>query len=133
MFKNLTQFTASDSHAAHWSLACVIIIIQNPSKNTFQLEIITSTLLKLTVVPIKVKYSYKSKIHFSDDDDQEKHFKTADTDGDGLLSADELKKFLIKSGVQPQDDIIQQMIEDVDSDGDGKINYAEYKILISGN
>ena len=77
--------------------------------------------------------SYKSKIHFSDDDHQEKLFKIADTDGDGLLGPDELKTFLIKSGVQPQDDIIQQMIEDVDSDGDGKINYAEYKILISGN
>ena len=25
------------------------------------------------------------------------------------------------------------MIEDVDSDGDGKINYAEYKILCGGN
>ena len=90
-------------------------------------------MLKLTIVPIEVKYSYKSKIHFSDDDDQEKLFKIADTDGDGLLGADELKKFLIKSGVKPQDDIIQQMIEDVDSDGDGKINYAEYKILCSGN
>ena len=88
-------------------------------------------------VLIKVKYSYKSKLHFSDDDrvpdDQEKLFKMADTDGDGLLGPDELKKFLIKSGVKPQDDIIQQMIEDVDSDGDGKINYAEYKILCSGN
>ena len=72
--------------------------------------------------------------HFSDDDDpQEKLFKIADTDGDGLLGPDELKKFLIKSGIKPQDDIIQQMIEDVDSDGDGKINYAEYKILIGGN
>jgi Ca2+-binding EF-hand superfamily protein len=76
---------------------------------------------------------YKNKIHFSDDDDQKKQFKIADTDGDGLLSPDELKKFLIKCGVKPQNDIIQQMIKDVDSDGDGKISYAEYKILCSDN
>jgi len=53
-------------------------------------------------------------------------FTSLDANGDGLLSAAEMKEGLAKSGLKdiPQD--LQEILEDVDSDGSGVIDYTEF-------
>merc|ERR1711979_123853 len=53
-------------------------------------------------------------------------FMALDANGDGLLTAAEMKEGLAKAGLKdiPQD--LQQILEDVDSDGSGVIDYTEF-------
>ena len=56
-------------------------------------------------------------------------FKNCDKNGDGLISHDELKEVLNTVDVNLTDQEISEMIEAVDLDGDGQINFEEYKEL----
>ena len=56
-------------------------------------------------------------------------FNNCDKNGDGLISHDELKEVLKDVDVNLTDQEISEMIEAVDLDGDGQINFEEYKEL----
>jgi Ca2+-binding EF-hand superfamily protein len=60
--------------------------------------------------------------------DREEHLKVAfehfDIDGDGQITRDELKKSLAKMGIS--DEGIEDIIEEVDKDGSGSIDYNEF-------
>lgn len=53
-------------------------------------------------------------------------FMSLDADGDGQLTADEMKAGLQKSGLQEIPADLQQILEEVDSDGSGVIDYTEF-------
>merc|ERR1719203_726369 len=53
-------------------------------------------------------------------------FLQLDTNGDGKLSMAELKEGLIASGAMDIPPDLQQILEDIDSDGNGSIDYTEF-------
>jgi len=58
-------------------------------------------------------------------------FRVFDKDGNGLISARELKHVMAHMGEALSEDEVQAMIEEADQDGDGSINYAEFFVLVS--
>ena len=60
-------------------------------------------------------------------------FELFDKDNDGVISADELKHVMIFLGQHPTDDDVQDMVAEVDLDGDGQINFTDFaNCLITG-
>lgn len=53
-------------------------------------------------------------------------FKVLDENGDGFVTLQELKRIVIVTCPQITDDELKQMIDDLDTDKDGKINYEEF-------
>merc|ERR1712190_693559 len=53
-------------------------------------------------------------------------FMALDGNGDGLLTANEMKEGLAKAGLKEIPPDLQQILEDVDSDGSGVIDYTEF-------
>ena len=64
------------------------------------------------------------------EEDIEKSFKVFDIDGDGLITKDELQTTMNSLG-EPMNEVeVKAMIAEADLDGDGKINFKEFKILM---
>jgi Ca2+-binding EF-hand superfamily protein len=57
-------------------------------------------------------------------------FKAIDTDGDGLITVDELKKLLNSLGQPVTDDAAGTMLGFMDGDGDGKVTLDELKAYL---
>jgi len=53
-------------------------------------------------------------------------FLSMDTNGDGMLSMDELKKGLMESGLSDVNENLTEMMEALDADGSGRIDYSEF-------
>jgi Ca2+-binding EF-hand superfamily protein len=53
-------------------------------------------------------------------------FKVFDSDGDGNISADELRQIMANLGEKLTDEEIDEMVKEADTDGDGEINYQEF-------
>merc|ERR1712186_167012 len=53
-------------------------------------------------------------------------FMTLDNNGDGMLTVNEMKEGLTKAGLKEIPPDLQQIMEDVDSDGSGVIDYTEF-------
>ena len=69
--------------------------------------------------------------HGSDIDEEiVKSFKVFDRDGDGLITEDELHITMQKLGEPMNEDEVKAMIAEADIDGDGKINFKEFQILM---
>ena len=58
-------------------------------------------------------------------------FNTMDTDGSGGIDAGEVKAVLQRFGQNPSDEELQQMVEDVDEDGSGEIEFDEFIVLMT--
>lgn len=56
---------------------------------------------------------------------------TQDKDGDGSITASELGVVMKGMGQNPTDTELQQMINEVDADGNGKIDFAEFVTLMA--
>ena len=57
-------------------------------------------------------------------------FRMFDRDGDGLITEDELHITMEKLGEPMNEDEVKAMIAEADLDGDGKINFKEFQILM---
>merc|ERR1711881_495744 len=58
--------------------------------------------------------------------------KVFDRDGNGLISAAELRHVMTNLGEKLTDEEVDEMIREADVDGDGQINYEEFvKMMIS--
>ena len=59
-------------------------------------------------------------------------FKSIDNDGDGLISAKELRHIMATLGEQVTEEEADEMIKEADYDGDGFINYHDfYRIIMT--
>jgi len=59
-------------------------------------------------------------------------FKVFDKDGNGFISAAELRDIMTNLGEKLTDEEVDEMIREADVDGDGKINYEEFvKMMMS--
>ncbi|XP_053195272.1 reticulocalbin-3 isoform X2 [Scomber japonicus] len=71
---------------------------------------------------VEDKATYKSMLTRD-----ERRFKTADRDGDGIATREEFTAFLHPEEFDYMKDlVIQETVEDIDKDGDGKVNLDEY-------
>lgn len=52
-----------------------------------------------------------------------KAFEAFDENGDGLISGEELRKFVSNTGEAMTQDEFDEIMDDIDTDGDGYINY----------
>lgn len=57
-------------------------------------------------------------------------FKLFDTDGDGLITADELGTVMKNLGQNPTDAELQDMMNEVDGDGNGAIDFREFLVVM---
>jgi len=55
-----------------------------------------------------------------------------DADKSGYIDRDELKQLMISLGQKMTEDQIDAMVEEVDTNGDGKISYSEFVSMMSG-
>ena len=60
------------------------------------------------------------------DDEIRAAFETFDNDGNGFVSASELKHVMHKLGEKLTDAEIDEMIHEADIDGDGQVSYSEF-------
>jgi len=60
------------------------------------------------------------------EDEIRAQFKALDKDGNGVVSADEIREVLTALGDRLSDEDVNDMIRDVDTDGDGQVNYEEF-------
>ena len=65
-----------------------------------------------------------------DDDELWYAFRKFDMDNSGTITVDELKQILSKVGQFYSDKQIASMIATVDANGDGKLNFQEFKRLM---
>merc|ERR1712212_1297136 len=65
------------------------------------------------------------------EDDVAHAFKVFDRDGDGLITAEELRLTMNNLGEPLTEAEVKAMISEADTDGDGKINFEEFKNLMA--
>ena len=66
------------------------------------------------------------------EDDIEKLFRVLDQDGNGSISADELRLVMTYDGEKITDKEVEELIKEADSDGDGEINLEEFVMVVKG-
>ena len=54
-------------------------------------------------------------------------------DGNGFITRHELKTVMMNLGEKLNEEEIECLIDDVDIDGDGQINYEEFYIMMTSN
>ncbi|XP_020908656.1 calmodulin-like protein 5 [Exaiptasia diaphana] len=60
-------------------------------------------------------------------------FKKIDVNGDGFITVGEWSQYYKEQGWSLPQDEIQGMIQDIDNDGDGKVNFQEYSKMQNGD
>merc|ERR1712167_456772 len=65
------------------------------------------------------------------EEEMKEAFKTFDKDGNGFISAAELKDVMEKLGEKLTDDELDEMIRECDVNGDGMVDYNEFCTMMS--
>ncbi|XP_022247704.1 calmodulin-A-like [Limulus polyphemus] len=60
-------------------------------------------------------------------------FRVFDRDGDGYISATELRHVMTNLGEKLTDDEVEDMIKEADLDGDGLVNYKEFVTILTSS
>ena len=66
-------------------------------------------------------------------DEIKEAFKVFDKDGNGFISAAELRHVMTNLGEKLSDEEVDEMIREADVDGDGQINYQEFVDMMMGD
>jgi len=64
------------------------------------------------------------------EDEMKEAFDIFDRDGNGLISAFELRNVMTNLGEQLTDDELEEMMKEADADRDGHLNFEEFKCLM---
>ena len=80
---------------------------------------------------VKLMQKLNNYIHYMQHMQKRQHitsasFRCIDTDNDGHLSPEELKHKMKSMGHNLNDEQLDQMVNEADADGDGKVNYQEF-------
>ena len=62
----------------------------------------------------------------TDEEELKEAFKVFDKDGNGFISAAELRHVMTNLGEKLTDEEVDEMIREADVDGDGQVNYDEF-------
>ena len=65
------------------------------------------------------------------EEDVKEAFRVFDRDGNGFISADELRYVMTSLGEKLSDEEVMEMIREADIDGDGQINYEEFVTMMT--
>ncbi|XP_046582415.1 uncharacterized protein LOC124289793 [Haliotis rubra] len=65
-------------------------------------------------------------------DELREAFLVFDKDGDGFISAKELRHVMTNLGEKLTDDEVEEMMREADGDGDGQVNYDEFVKMMTG-
>lgn len=63
------------------------------------------------------------------EEEMKEAFRVFDKDGDGFISATELRHVMANLGEKLTDEEVEEMIQEADIDGDGKVNYEGKKYV----
>lgn len=66
------------------------------------------------------------------EDELREAFRVFDHDGDGFITAQELRSLLISLGLESSPEIIRRMIGEADRNHDGKVDFGEFRALALG-
>ena len=67
-----------------------------------------------------------SKLSAEQAEELKKAFAVMDTNGDGVVTKEELKNLLKGLGEEVNDEVVEEMIKIADENGDGKIQFDEF-------
>ncbi|XP_023228545.1 calmodulin-like [Centruroides sculpturatus] len=72
------------------------------------------------------------KMHETDSEQELREaFRVFDKDGDGYISATELRHVMTNLGEKLTDEEVEDMIKEADLDGDGVVNYDEFVLILT--
>merc|ERR1711934_946614 len=85
-----------------------------------------------TMVLVKIDPKAKKPTELSDQQKVEikEAFELFDTDGSGSIASGELKVAMKALGFEPKEGEIEQMIKNVDDDGDGEMDYDDFERMM---
>lgn len=103
------------------------------SRNSSQYVNILHTIVVGSTDPITQMMARKMRDTDSEEEIREA-FKVFDKDGNGFISAAELRHVMTNLGEKLSDKEVDEMIREADVDGDGQINYEEFvKVSVQGS
>lgn len=71
-------------------------------------------------------HNYHSLIEENDAEMIREAFRVFDRDGNGVITADEFRHFMVHVGEQFSEAEVDELIAEVDTDGNGSIDYEEF-------
>ena len=108
------------------------MLTANKKENFIILKIKPNSFLCFNQIQINFPLYLEDEDEDEDKDEDEDEegilevFKAVDENGDGLISAAEIRNFTNKLGDKFTDEEVDEEILEVDVDGDGQINYKEF-------
>ena len=70
------------------------------------------------------------KAHDEEEAELHKMFRVFDRNRDGFITAEELQHAMQKMGEEVKNGEVEEMIREVDTDGDGVVSYPEFKVMM---
>ncbi|XP_046582451.1 calmodulin-like [Haliotis rubra] len=90
----------------------------------------------LSVMSNKLNEEEEEEEEDEEDEDSEEEYKATfrlfDKDGDGSISATEVRAFLVNMGETWTEEEIDDMINEADADGNGEVDYEEFVKMMKG-
>ena len=67
---------------------------------------------------------------YTDENNLKAAFKFFDKNNDNMISKEELKETLMEDNLEVSDEEIMKLLEDIDSNADGKVDFDEFKKMM---